>query len=326
VTSERAVPTAEEIAAIKERAGKATAGPWARSHFVDQQRYAHMGDVWKTEREYEEQRIVRAGGPQGPKVCVLPDDNLAQFDADFIAHARSDVPALLAALDAAQAERDLLATDYDQALQRAKRSEEKFTTAHQFIDARDRMIDAAQARIAAVESDRQRDAYEAGERLYAAERRAEVAEARIVELEAERVHVLKQSNALSVASKGLRTWVVKFQGQIRADIAEDVAQMTADIGEAERLVEQAETELGRANVAEDPGEAVFSHEIPPIAPGRRPAPQLNPNWPYEDRSVKVCRGCGRQTLTFHAEGCEVASYEVVLDADCAPVATPEETE
>lgn len=80
--------TDEELAAIKERLEKATPGPWESTD----------GDVWIDTRE-----CVCCGRGSIHGCCGEPDvsggqELLAQSnptDADFIAHARTDIPALL---------------------------------------------------------------------------------------------------------------------------------------------------------------------------------------------------------------------------------------
>lgn len=86
--------TREELAAIRERAEKSTPGPWVRRG----------------------QWIV--GGDKGWDEVLAPDDvecglycyggtsriELSEEDADFIAHAREDIPALLTHIDELEAE------------------------------------------------------------------------------------------------------------------------------------------------------------------------------------------------------------------------------
>ena len=64
-----------DIAAIKARADKATSEPWAKNPFTA---------LWPTDLRTEDQSIA---------------------DGEFIAHARTDIPALIAALEATEAAR-----------------------------------------------------------------------------------------------------------------------------------------------------------------------------------------------------------------------------
>lgn len=75
---------AEELAAIKARAEAASEGPWA--HYETQ-----MADNW-----------VMAGGTgvlTGTAVC---EPTYQRKDADFIAHSRTDIPALVAEVERLQ--------------------------------------------------------------------------------------------------------------------------------------------------------------------------------------------------------------------------------
>lgn len=75
------------LAAISVRAEAATEGPWHDAH--EEFGCVHLGDYgWV------------ASGPrgQGPEYDV--DSEQGKADAEFIAHARTDVPALVAALQA----------------------------------------------------------------------------------------------------------------------------------------------------------------------------------------------------------------------------------
>ena len=75
-------PTPNELAAIRERAAKATKGPW----------YRRQGYVYRRDDPHNAFGF-RVDDCRGP--CV---------DADFIAHARSDIPRLLDALEEKDAE------------------------------------------------------------------------------------------------------------------------------------------------------------------------------------------------------------------------------
>jgi len=80
---------AEQLNAIKERAAKATPGPW-EAKGLHSLSYAR---VEKRETKYESKIIVEA----------LNDDNIV-----FIAHAREDVPALVAEVERLQQETEYL--------------------------------------------------------------------------------------------------------------------------------------------------------------------------------------------------------------------------
>jgi hypothetical protein len=73
--------TEEELAAIEARADAATAGPWAYTPWGEDQRY---GDVYSYS-----QRVLTFGTADG----TLDEDDA---NGNFVAHARADVPALLA--------------------------------------------------------------------------------------------------------------------------------------------------------------------------------------------------------------------------------------
>lgn len=75
--------TDEQLQAIRDRAEKATPGEWE---------YSPAGRIYKD--------------PLDPIAFVGGRGNQAVADADFIAHAHTDIPALLAALDAANAKLD----------------------------------------------------------------------------------------------------------------------------------------------------------------------------------------------------------------------------
>lgn len=79
-----------DIAAIKARADKAAAGPWA----------VYMDDYTV--------RVDQSFIPDQIKVALCATGNNVVNNASFIAHARADIPALIAALEAAERERDAL--------------------------------------------------------------------------------------------------------------------------------------------------------------------------------------------------------------------------
>lgn len=88
--------------AIEARANAATAGPWHVSGGTDgeKSRWSHDGEGATIYRDGSELNPVVVGGcqdEQGGAIGVLKNS-----DAEFIAHAREDVPAMLAALRAAR--------------------------------------------------------------------------------------------------------------------------------------------------------------------------------------------------------------------------------
>lgn len=82
--------TDEELAAVKARAEKATSGPW-ESYSVPGRNRSAAGYAAVEVAETEVQVTRDVGG---------------WFDADFIAHARTDVPALVAEVARLQGEED----------------------------------------------------------------------------------------------------------------------------------------------------------------------------------------------------------------------------
>jgi hypothetical protein len=91
----RAAVSPEELAAIKERLAAATPGPWDA--------------VWEVCYGWEVRAAAaeRPGYESGSLAAVWKRDRgdsdlLAQPDAEFIAHAREDVPALVAEIERLQ--------------------------------------------------------------------------------------------------------------------------------------------------------------------------------------------------------------------------------
>lgn len=78
--------------AIRQRAEKATKGPWTAEN-AETREDGSPGNAW---------------GVVSPDFIVILHDFVRNVDAEFIAHAREDIPALLAALDVLEAERDRL--------------------------------------------------------------------------------------------------------------------------------------------------------------------------------------------------------------------------
>lgn len=95
-----------DIAAIKARADKATAGPWANDA------PACVAKLW----------------PEGGKMTVATAPHETFFgiaNAEFIAHARTDIPALLTALEASEAARLKAEQERDAVKERAAKIAEK---------------------------------------------------------------------------------------------------------------------------------------------------------------------------------------------------------
>lgn len=96
MTTKRQRLSAEELAAIRQRAEKATPGPWTVSRLargyvlVDSEQYTPIA----TTVEYNEDGTVH----------MLFAGDECDANQQFIAHAREDIPRLLDALEAAYAE------------------------------------------------------------------------------------------------------------------------------------------------------------------------------------------------------------------------------
>lgn len=95
--------TQEELEAIEARANAATPGPWERwPDDVD------GGDGWALVSDADGEPVV------GAHPCPLEQCADAEADYAFIAHARSDVPALIAEVRRLRSERDALRVRLDQ--------------------------------------------------------------------------------------------------------------------------------------------------------------------------------------------------------------------
>ena len=87
-----------QLDAIKARAAAATDGPWVQGRFIDSHHTSRKSDEWKSNADEQERLSVRVGDPMGEHVARITDGD--HSDAVFIAHARQDIPALLAAVEA----------------------------------------------------------------------------------------------------------------------------------------------------------------------------------------------------------------------------------
>ncbi len=105
-----------DIAAIKARADKATAGPWA----------------WNSRHGLgAPNRLVM--WPSHEYGCDL-DIEGEEADLDFIAHARTDIPDLIAALEAAERERDACAGLASQAVSDMATAQNRITALEAELD------------------------------------------------------------------------------------------------------------------------------------------------------------------------------------------------
>lgn len=86
-----------DLAAIKARADAATEGPWAVAE-AESNRLGNHRIVYRVEKDEQgtNWQVAVTYGFSNPGIAD-------EADAEFIAHARTDVPNLLAALDAANA-------------------------------------------------------------------------------------------------------------------------------------------------------------------------------------------------------------------------------
>mgnify|MGYP003426248844 FL=1 len=105
-----------DIAAIKARADKATSGPWESDATQNEGDYGSGPDCVSGFSSYEviaeKGRICDTINSDVAMVCEEYDedgctafDEVGQANMDFIAHARTDIPALLAALEASKSAR-----------------------------------------------------------------------------------------------------------------------------------------------------------------------------------------------------------------------------
>ena len=103
-----------DIAAIKARADKATSGPWESDATQNEGDYGSGPDCVSGFSSYEviaeKGRICDTINSDVAMVCEEYDedgctafDEVGQANMDFIAHARTDIPALISALEASEA-------------------------------------------------------------------------------------------------------------------------------------------------------------------------------------------------------------------------------
>lgn len=96
--------TSEELQTIKERAEKATAGPWTMDRTREQikgPRYTICNIAFDVDGRFEPETYAAykaIGGVADEDTNPFQDE-----DAAFIAHARSDIPALIAEVERLQA-------------------------------------------------------------------------------------------------------------------------------------------------------------------------------------------------------------------------------
>lgn len=102
--------TDEQLAAIRERADAATPGPWKVAWDGD----ADPDGAWSAEWPW----LIRQDIYPGKSVANLAEVEASTEDAEFIAYARTDIPALLAEIDRfkrAIRELDVLLRDFQTA-------------------------------------------------------------------------------------------------------------------------------------------------------------------------------------------------------------------
>lgn len=83
--------TPEELKAIENRCNKATPGPWRACH----EGKCSCGQIWSQQVDAPVADVTRGEwGDPGLPYGQIPN-HYAEANADFIAHARTDIPALL---------------------------------------------------------------------------------------------------------------------------------------------------------------------------------------------------------------------------------------
>lgn len=107
----------EREVVIRERLRAATPGPWQRSRFVDQPRYARMGPEWKNQAAVQEATVIRGPGVVGSPECnlVAAVHHASSADFDLLVHARGDLEFLLGKLDGLRNRLNGLRKDRDRA-------------------------------------------------------------------------------------------------------------------------------------------------------------------------------------------------------------------
>lgn len=147
-----------DLDAIRKRAEAATPGPWYLERH-DQEDGSIAYEVWSHEPYY---RIISTTDEDNEKNVYN-----AKNVADFIAHAREDIPALLSALTAEKERADYLSgrlevekgwreekqAAVDAAEERADRAEERFGVATRDAARWEKRADDAEARLAALSGD-----------------------------------------------------------------------------------------------------------------------------------------------------------------------------
>ena len=104
--------TAEQLEGIQSRADAATPGPWAWAQTTEKGYGANVGAGCYADNDYNCERPLvgdlsdRADDYYVDQPIAELGHQSANADAEFIAHARSDIPALLAELRAGRRERD----------------------------------------------------------------------------------------------------------------------------------------------------------------------------------------------------------------------------
>lgn len=102
--------TDDDLQAIRARAEAATPGPWVDDGWD----CFHDGAEWERSVMVGEYIVANCPSERFGRVEDIPDDTPAIFNTTFIAHAREDIPKLLAEITRlkaalAEAERDSLA-------------------------------------------------------------------------------------------------------------------------------------------------------------------------------------------------------------------------
>lgn len=81
----------EQLDAIRERCDAATPGPWKHCGASDGKCDCHL--IWSTSQDT---LVAKACGPRFTEDAPYPTEEQAVINGHFIAHAREDIPALLA--------------------------------------------------------------------------------------------------------------------------------------------------------------------------------------------------------------------------------------